>query len=231
MRILAIDTTTESCSVAIWNNGKKHAISEVCPREHTRLVLPMVQQVLIESGILLNQLNALIFARGPGSFTGVRIGISIAQGLAMGANLPMISISTLATLAQGVFRLTGATKVLSAIDARMGEVYWGQYQRDNDGIWVGESTEIVLNPACINKHIISLRGEWAIAGTGWVNYPSMVSKIPIKLIDEKIVFPQAEDMLQLALMDFSLGKFIAVEKAKPYYLRNEKIWQKKSSRK
>lgn len=124
-RILAIDTATEACSVALWNNGEKHALFEICPREHTQRILPMVQQVLAESGVTLNQLDALAFGRGPGSFTGVRIGIGIAQGLAMGAELPMIGVSTLATMAQGAFRVTGATQVLAAIDARMGEVYWG----------------------------------------------------------------------------------------------------------
>lgn len=79
-RILAIDTATEACSVAVWNQGEIHALFELCPREHTQRILPMVQQVLAESGLALNQLDALAFGRGPGSFTGVRIGIGIAQG-------------------------------------------------------------------------------------------------------------------------------------------------------
>lgn len=163
-RILAIDTATEACSVALWNNGEKHALFEICPREHTQRILPMVQQVLAESGVTLNQLDALAFGRGPGSFTGVRIGIGIAQGLAMGAELPMIGVSTLATMAQGAFRLTGATQVLAAIDARMGEVYWGQYQRQDNGVWVGESTEAVLTPDRAQQNIMALSGDWAHVG-------------------------------------------------------------------
>lgn len=124
-RILAIDTATEACSVAVWNQGEIHALFELCPREHTQRILPMVQQVLAESGLALNQLDALAFGRGPGSFTGVRIGIGIAQGLALGADLPMLGISTLQTMAQGAWRVCGAERVLAAIDARMGEVYWG----------------------------------------------------------------------------------------------------------
>lgn len=114
-RILALDTATEACSVALWNDGEIHSLFEVCPREHTQRVLPMVQQLLADQGITLNQLDALAFARGPGSFTGVRIGIGIAQGLALGAGLPMLGVSTLATLAQGAYRLTGANRVLAAI--------------------------------------------------------------------------------------------------------------------
>ena len=133
MRILAIDTATEACSAALWNDGAQSAHFEICPREHTQRILPLVQEVLTESGTTLSELDALAFGRGPGSFTGVRIGIGIAQGLALGAELPMIGVSTLATMAQGAWRKTGATRVLAAIDARMGEVYWAEYQRDEAG--------------------------------------------------------------------------------------------------
>lgn len=225
-RILAIDTATEACSVALWNNGEKHALFEICPREHTQRILPMVQQILAESGVSLNQLDALAFGRGPGSFTGVRIGIGIAQGLAMGADLPMIGVSTLATMAQGAFRQMGATQVLAAIDARMGEVYWGQYQRQNDGVWVGENTEAVFTPERAQQNVMALAGEWASVGTGWGTYPDMAAATPITLVDGQITLPQAEDMLPLALVDFALGKMTAVENAQPIYLRNEVTWKK-----
>ncbi len=94
-RILAIDTATEACSVALYNQGETLAHFELCAREHTQRILPMVQQILAEAGLTLNQLDALAFGRGPGSFTGVRIGIGIAQGLAFGAELPMTAVSTL----------------------------------------------------------------------------------------------------------------------------------------
>lgn len=110
MRILAIDTATEACSAALWNDGALSAHFEICPREHTQRILPLVQEVLTESGTTLNELDALAFGRGPGSFTGVRIGIGIAQGLALGAELPMIGVSTLATMA----RARGAKPALPA---------------------------------------------------------------------------------------------------------------------
>ncbi|WP_106476768.1 tRNA (adenosine(37)-N6)-threonylcarbamoyltransferase complex dimerization subunit type 1 TsaB, partial [Escherichia coli] len=126
----------------------------------------MVQQVLAESGLALNQLDALAFGRGPGSFTGVRIGIGIAQGLALGADLPMIGVSTLQTMAQGAWRVSGAARVLAAIDARMGEVYWGQFERQADGRWLESEGEAVLSPAQALERAQRLQGEWAHVGTG-----------------------------------------------------------------
>lgn len=123
-KILAIDTATENCSVALLVNDRVISRSEVAPRDHTKKVLPMVDEVLKEAGLTLQDLDALAFGRGPGSFTGVRIGIGIAQGLAFGAELPMIGVSTLAAMAQASYRLHGATNAAVAIDARMGEVYW-----------------------------------------------------------------------------------------------------------
>ena len=143
MRILAIDTATEACSVALWNDGTTFAHFELCPREHTQRILPLVRAALADAEVKLTDLDALAFGRGPGSFTGVRIGIGIAQGLALGAELPMIGVSTLATMAQGAWRKTGATRVLAAIDARMGEVYWAEYQRDADGVWHGEELSLI----------------------------------------------------------------------------------------
>lgn len=127
-KILAVDTATENCSVALIMGNEVIARCEYAPREHTTKILPMVDSVLAEAGVKLNQLDALAYGRGPGSFTGVRIGIGIAQGLAFGADLPMIGVSTLAAMAQGSYRTEQAEQVVAAIDARMGDVYWGQYQ-------------------------------------------------------------------------------------------------------
>jgi tRNA threonylcarbamoyladenosine biosynthesis protein TsaB len=225
-RILAIDTATEACSVAIWNQGEIHALFELCPREHTQRILPMVQQVLAESGVTLGQLDALAFGRGPGSFTGVRIGIGIAQGLALGADLPLLGVSTLQTMAQGAWRLTGADRVLSAIDARMGEVYWGQFERQQDGNWLEREGEAVLTPAQALVRAQGLQGHWAHVGTGWQTYPDLVAGSTLTLSDGQMLLPQAEDMLPLALHAWQQGLAVAVENAEPTYLRNEVTWKK-----
>ncbi|PHM45282.1 tRNA threonylcarbamoyladenosine biosynthesis protein TsaB [Xenorhabdus mauleonii] len=224
-RILAIDTATEACSVALLNDGAVEAQFEISPREHTQRILPMVQDVLSKGNIGLQQLDALAFGRGPGSFTGVRIGIGIAQGLALGAELPMIGISSLKTMAQGAFRLKGATQVLVAIDARMGEVYWGQYTRNALGEWQGDETEAVLKPEQAQAMMNSLSGEWAIAGTGWEAYPQLLDS-HLALITSDITLPHAEDMLPLAVQMWEAGEATAVEHAEPVYLRNEVTWKK-----
>ena len=225
-RILAIDTATEACSVALWNQDETHALFELCPREHTQRILPLVQQVLAESGVTLGELDALAFGRGPGSFTGVRIGIGIAQGLALGADLPMLGISTLQTMAQGAWRMTGAQRVLAAIDARMGEVYWGQFERQPDGQWLESEGEAVLSPEQALARAQRLQGDWAQAGTGWQTYPELVAGAPITLHDGQMLLPQAEDMLPLALHAWRQGKACRVEQAEPTYLRNEVTWKK-----
>ncbi|MBE4855385.1 tRNA (adenosine(37)-N6)-threonylcarbamoyltransferase complex dimerization subunit type 1 TsaB [Enterobacter cloacae complex sp. P40RS] len=226
MRILAIDTATEACSVALWNDGTIFAHFEECPREHTQRILPLVKTILTEGNAALADLDALAYGRGPGSFTGVRIGIGIAQGLALGAELPMIGVSTLATMAQGAWRMTGATRVLAAIDARMGEVYWAEYTRDENGVWHGEETEAVLKPEAITERLKQLTGEWATVGTGWPAWPEMAKDTGITLVDGNMLLPAAEDMLPIAGQLLTAGKTVAVEHAEPVYLRNTVAWKK-----
>ena len=226
MRILAIDTATEACSVALWNDGTTFAHFEECPREHTQRILPLVKTILTEGNTSLTDLDALAYGRGPGSFTGVRIGIGIAQGLALGADLPMIGVSTLATMAQGAWRMTGATRVLAAIDARMGEVYWAEYTRDENGVWHGEETEAVLKPEAVTGRLKQLSGEWATVGTGWPAWPEMAKDTGLTLVDGNMLLPAAEDMLPMAGQLLAAGKTVAVEHAEPVYLRNTVAWKK-----
>lgn len=224
-RILAVDTATEACSVALWCDGEIVSRFAVSPREHTQKILPMVEEVLAEAGMGLHQLDALAFGRGPGSFTGVRIGVGIAQGLALGADLPMIGVSSLMALAQGAFRTTGQSQVLVAIDARMSEIYCAQYQRRVDGQWCGEGTEAVLLPDDFKSKFTELAGQWVYAGTGWAAYPSLISGFE-SFIDSNIALPDAQDMLPIAAQLWHQGKVIAVENVEPTYLRNEVTWKK-----
>ncbi|MFP3019180.1 MAG: tRNA (adenosine(37)-N6)-threonylcarbamoyltransferase complex dimerization subunit type 1 TsaB [Arsenophonus sp.] len=218
--ILAIETATEACSVALWRNGEIFTKFEISSREHNKKILPMIQQCLIDASLDLKDIDVLAFGCGPGSFTGIRIGIGIAKGLAFGANLPMIGISSLLTISQGVFRQLGSEKVLVAIDAKMGEIYSANYELKVDGYWKGEETEAILKPDQFLARINQLNGQWTIAGTGWSTYP--ILKITnLNLLESGILLPDAKDMLILALQKWKKGKTIIAEEANPIYLRNK----------
>ncbi|MDP3483577.1 MAG: tRNA (adenosine(37)-N6)-threonylcarbamoyltransferase complex dimerization subunit type 1 TsaB, partial [Sulfuricella sp.] len=130
MKILALDSSTELCSVALWLDGEMLVREELAGQRHSELLLPMVQELLAEAGLDLKALDGIAFGEGPGSFTGLRIGCGVAQGLAFGAGLPVAGVCTLLALADA----SGAGRVIACLDARMGEVYHGVYEKI-EGEW------------------------------------------------------------------------------------------------
>jgi tRNA threonylcarbamoyladenosine biosynthesis protein TsaB len=169
-----------------------------------------VQDVLTEGGVRLTDLDALAFGRGPAALPACA-SASVLQGLALGAELPMIGVSTLATMAQGAWRKTGATRVLAAIDARMGEVYWAEYQRDEQGVWHGEETEAVLKPEAVTERLQQLSGEWATVGTGWQAWPDMAKDTGLTLTDGGICCRRRKICCRWPPSAFA-GKTVAVNK-------------------
>ena len=225
LKILAVDTATEACSAALLVGDKLFSRWEEAPRDHTRKILPMVQAVLEDAGISLSDLDAIAFGRGPGSFTGVRIGISVAQGLAFGAGVPLIGISTLAAMAQGAYRLDGAQQVLTAIDARMNEVYFGHYELC-DGRMQLVGDEVVSEPAALVDVRGKLAGPVTCVGTGFETYGETLSGLADELAESQVRFPTAEDMLPLARAAWLAGEAVPVELATPVYLRDKVTWKK-----
>ncbi|HGE8241508.1 tRNA (adenosine(37)-N6)-threonylcarbamoyltransferase complex dimerization subunit type 1 TsaB [Aeromonas sp. 82P] len=225
LKILAVDTATEACSAALLVGDKLFSRWEEAPRDHTRKILPMVQAVLEDAGISLSDLDAIAFGRGPGSFTGVRIGISVAQGLAFGAGVPLIGISTLAAMAQGAYRLDGAEQVLTAIDARMNEVYFGRYELI-DGRMQLVGDEVVSEPAALVDVRGKLAGLVTCVGTGFETYGETLSGLADELAVSQVRFPAAEDMLPLARAAWLAGEAVPVEQATPVYLRDKVTWKK-----
>lgn len=234
MKLLAIDTSTEGCSVALLYgtellaDAKLLHLDEVCPQQHSKRVLPMVQQLLTESGLTLQQLDGIVFGRGPGSFTGVRIGVGVTQGLAFGADIPVFGVSTLAAMAQAAYRLHGAKQVVSAIDARMAEIYLGYFALDEKLLMQEVGTEMAVKPSALTAS--PLAGDIVGVGTGWQTYRepmlawSAVSGVV--QISDQILYPSAQDMLALAVPAFVAGKFVAAEFAEPVYVRDEVTWKK-----
>ena len=215
MKLLAIDTSTEACSAALDIDGDIRSRYELAPKRHAELILPMLDQLLAEAQINLSALDAIAFGRGPGSFTGVRIATGIAQGLAFSADLPLLPVSTLATLAQSV---NGQYQYIAAImDARMGEVYFGLYRSDDIVTLV--ETESVVPPASI------IAGNYADCygvGSGWTSYAEILQKIFAENLAgySPGVYPRARDMIPLALRAYRNGELVSPEDAAPVYLRN-----------
>jgi tRNA threonylcarbamoyladenosine biosynthesis protein TsaB len=218
MKILAIETATEACSAALCIDDSCIERLKLAPRMHTQLILPMVDELLQEAAIEIKDLDAIAFGQGPGAFTGVRIAIGVIQGLAFAHNTPVIPVSTLAALAQHFAE--NNEYVATAIDARMQEVYWGLYKRDESGLMQAIIEESVCSPTEIQTHS---DGEWFGAGSGWKTYPDeLKSAFSSKLTGfESEVFPTAVDVLTLAKAEYLKNKVISVEEAKPVYLRNK----------
>lgn len=222
MNILAIDTATEACSVALLADGNCQEIFEIIPRQHTERVLPMLDQLLKEADLSLSQLDAIAFNCGPGSFTGVRVGASVTQGLAFSSNLPVIPVSSLAALAQLALREENQQKVLSAIDARMNEMYWGCYQLEA-GIMRLVGEEKVSPVTKVKK-----KGSWHCQGSGWDMFQTELEQskqVNITSFSHER-FPHAQDIAVLAADLYQQEKMVSAEDAKPVYIRDEVTWKK-----
>lgn len=226
--LLALDTSTEACSVALWHKGEKTHLDELAQRTHTKRILPMVDELLANSGINLKQLDALAFGRGPGSFTGVRVGAGIAQGLALGADLPVIAVSNLTAMVQAAFELHQAENVAAAIDARMNEVYFSQVKREKVRSELGEFFQwnpVIEEQVCQPEKVLEQLSDLSAyrVGTGWAAYPQFKDS---GLEGSDIILPSAQYMLELALTDYAQNKIISALEIEPVYLRNEVTWKK-----
>lgn len=213
MKLLAVETATEACSAALWLDGAVAQRLEVQPRGHARLLLPMVEALLAEAGLQLRMLDGIAFGRGPGSFTGVRIAAGVVQGLALGADLPVAPVSTLAALAEGARRETGAARVLAALDARMGEIYWGAFE-ERGGRMQARGAEALLRPDTPRLPA----GAWHGAGHGWALLPTGLRARLAACEPERL--PQARDVAVLGAGVLAGGGGVAAHEAVPVYLRD-----------
>jgi tRNA threonylcarbamoyladenosine biosynthesis protein TsaB len=217
-KILAIETATEACSVALLYSGKTLQRFEHRPQAQADLVLPMIEAVLSEAGLKTQDLDAIAFGRGPGSFTGLRIAAAVTQGIAVATGLPVIPVSTLAVIAQGVYDMHGHTHVVAAIDARMQEIYWGYYRVQN-GLMTAVGEEQVSPPDAISPPDA---GNWAGACSGWRAYPEVLRTRlePFLGAVYPEFWPQALHMLELARPLWSAKQTVDADAVMPIYLRN-----------
>ena len=226
MRILALDTATENCSVALLIGRRLIAREQRLDHGHAEHILPMADELLKEADVSLGALSAIAFGRGPGSFTGVRLAASVAQGLAFGAGLPVVPISDLRALAQRVMELDAAvTRVLVSNDARMHEVYWGCFERPAAGGFAAAvQDEQVGKPAAV-----TLPASWPgtkravhAAGSGFAAYPELRSALAAHLdrVHEALL-PRAAEIARLAGPEVASGRVLPAEQALPVYLRDD----------
>lgn len=216
MKLLALDTATERCSVALQVDDEVRVREAVTPRGHAELILPMIADVLREAGVQLRDLDALAYGRGPGAFTGVRIAVGVAQGLAYGAQLPVVGVSNLAAVAQAQDVRGG---VLVCMDARMGEVYWCGFAPDAAGLMQPLGPERVAKPAAVLTAGASL--ERAV-GTGFAAYPELAQRFADVTQDPQAL-PHAREIARLAGAEVLAGRTQRAQDAQPVYLRDQVV--------
>lgn len=223
MKILALDTSTEYCSLAFWLDGAILSREIHAGQRHSELILPMLQEMLAEAGLTLTQLDGIAFGAGPGSFTGLRIACGVAQGLACGAGLPVTGVSTLEALAQQ----SGDSSVIVALDARMGEIYHAAYTKSAHG-WQALSEPTL----CLPQQAPLLTGDgWTGCGSGFALYGDILRSRYNECIGRIVsdLIPHAREMAQLAAPRFAEGLGIDPAAAAPLYIRN-KVALKESER-
>lgn len=211
--ILALDATTDLCSVA-WTDGSRWVEStELAGQRHSALLLGMVDTVLREAGRALRDMDEIAFGAGPGSFTGLRIACGIAQGLALGAQLPVRAVSSLMALAQA----TDGRAVIAALDARMNEVYWAAYRRGTqDNRWHAVSGPAVARPAAV---FAPDGGDWVGAGSGFAAYPALCVQLCAQGRVDATVAVTAHAIAGLALA--GQGILGPADAASPHYVRDK----------
>ena len=218
MKLIAVETATEACSAALLIDGEVTEQFEFAPRQHTQLILPMVDQLLADAGLKLADLDGLAFGRGPGAFTGVRIATGVIQGLAFAADLPVAPISTLAAMAHEQYKKGGQSEILTAIDARMGEVYWACYECSDEG-----AKEVVKEQVCPPEQVILPESDaWLGLGSGWETYQQELSNVVGQRVSrvDGTCFPQARYIAMLAELSVAQGKALPASQAMPVYLRD-----------
>lgn len=218
MNILALDTATECCSVALLADGGLIDRQQLSGRHHGEHVLPMIEAVLAEAGLVRAQLDGIAVGRGPGGFTGVRLAVSVAQGLAFALDRPVVTVSSLAALAMEA--PVDDAAILAVIDARMGEVYAGAFRPVADGLVEAANEECVAAADALDLPAAS---AWNVVGTGWGGYADALGQRltgALRHADAER-YPQARHVARLALPRFMAGDVLAPEQALPVYLRDK----------
>lgn len=235
MKILALETSTHACSVALLEGSQQDFSCierfEIAPRQHTRLILPMIDSVLEEAGYDISHIDVLAFGRGPGAFTGVRVATGVIQAIAYGADLPVAQVSSLAAIAQSYYAKENVERVLVANDARMDEIYFAAYEKAGNFMnLLGD--EKVIKPEQLYdfmKHQmpeIKVEPGWHGVGNGWQVYEQQIQSVVvhygiISSQQQGYELPRAREIAFLALDEITNNQLIPAEQVSPVYLRDD----------
>jgi tRNA threonylcarbamoyladenosine biosynthesis protein TsaB len=218
MKLLAIDTSSNACSVAVKAGDEVFASHVVEPREHTKILLPMIEELLQQSDVVLSDLDAVILGNGPGSFIGMRIGASVAQGICYGAGLQIVPVSSLAAVAAEVIDARGAENILVAQDAHMHEVYLGRYHADGERLPEADDEEVITGIGSL----ILPAGDYVAAGAGWHKYPDLlVPNSSLIAATADVIYPRARYLLELGARSIKAGLAIPPAALVPAYIRSK----------
>jgi tRNA threonylcarbamoyladenosine biosynthesis protein TsaB len=227
--ILAIETSSEMASCALLRGDAVTSRSSSGVRTHSAAVLPMIQELLLDAGIALADVDAIAYGAGPGSFTGVRTACGVAQGLGFGADVPLLPVVTLDAMALACRQQYGSTDILAVLDARMGEVYWAQYRYAGAAGEIQGAVatlpatlpEIVLAPALSAPESVAPQGGVTACGNGLTAYAEAFANQPFAAGAHGDVMPHAVQVAQLGRIAFEAGQGVAAAQAQPLYLRNK----------
>jgi tRNA threonylcarbamoyladenosine biosynthesis protein TsaB len=218
MKLLAIESSTETLSLALQVDSGLRTFDEVTGPAASQRILPEIQRLLTEADVKLAALDGIVYGTGPGAFTGVRVAVGVAQGLAFGASLPVVGISSVLAVAESTRQITQAEKVIVCLDARMGEIYHAVLIWQT-GVWQELSTPLVCKP----QDAPAVEGsDWVGAGSGWRVFEQTLSeKYAGQLLGiHPDMMPQASSMLALAQPLFTAGHTQSAQEAAPLYVRN-----------
>lgn len=221
MKILAFDTSQTICAIAVSNNGKTNTIQINAPKQQAKLILPAIQDLLNSVSLSLSELDVIAYGRGPGSFTGIRIASSVAQGLAFAYQKPVIPLSSLAILAEAAYLASGGRHFLVAVDARMDHLYWAHYEKQADeGLTLnGEELACRLTEIRLTKPILTTEKCMGI-GDGWEKYANEISStIHLQPSLDNKPLPIAQVLINLAERQFDKKNWVEALEALPVYLR------------
>ncbi len=220
--LLAIETSSDIGSVAVLAGERLAESAIATPREQTVRILPLIDELLSASGLESSDLDGITFGRGPGSFTGVRVATAVAQGVGLATSTTLLPVSSLATTAQQAWRIDGVERSLVAVDARMGEVFWCEFELQ-DGLASAIGAERLSSPDAVAW---TGSNGFACLGSAFVRFPDELAGVTegADRIDPDMA-PTAADLLPQALADLEAGRGVAATEAAPVYLRGEGAWR------